>query len=253
MRALILAIAVSLSLPAVAKPKIRVEEPAFSAKSYIVANEDGTVIKEHSGNAVMPIASISKLMLAMVVADQDMYEAITIPNKRTVQSSIPRQVTTLSRKELLMLALVKSDNFAAQILCANHPDCIDEMNRRARMFGMLDTHFVEPTGLSEQNVSTANDLLRLLLIAGQHPVVTELSRMPSATIYAGKSEITVKNTNPLTQRFDIALSKTGFTNPAGGCLVMILNSAAGKKLLILLGSKNAKTRIPDMERLVKEL
>lgn len=252
MKVLLLAIAACISLSAVAKPKIKKEEYSFSAKSYVVANEDGSVIIEQESNAILPIASISKLMLAVIVADQDLDQLIDVSGRRTVHSSIPPSVKLLTRRELLTLALVKSDNYAAQILCRNVVDCVEEMNRRAVLFGMEHTRFVEPTGLSEENVSTANDLLRLLLIAGRHPVITELSRQPDATIQVGKVGIKVRNTNPLTRKFDIVLSKTGFTNPAGGCLVMIMNSAFGRKIFVLLGSKNARTRIPDMEKLVKE-
>lgn len=224
--------------------------PAFSAKSYLVADSEGIIIAEQDTGTVRPIASISKLMIGMLASEQDLYEQLDIPPTRTVQSSIPKKVTTLSRKELLILALVKSDNFAAQILCSNLPNCVDKMNERAKELGMIDTHFNEPTGLDKGNVSTANDLLKLLLVAAANPVVAELSSMPKAEVGNGPKPIKVSNTNPLTSKFDIKLSKTGFTNPAGQCLVMIMNSAAGQRIFILLDSK---ARIPDMERLVKGL
>lgn len=223
----------------------------FSAKSFLVADHDGNILKEQEGDTVRPIASISKLMVGLIAADQNLDEQLAIPKQRQVTSTIPRNIATLTRKELLTLALVKSDNFAAQILCNNIPDCIQQMNGRARDIGMLSTRYVEPTGLSSENVSTAHDLLKLLLVASIHPVVTELSRMPNAEIDYGRNKIKVNNTNPLTARLNILLSKTGFTNPAGGCLVMIANTAVGERIYVLLGSRNAKTRIPDMESLVK--
>lgn len=253
-----IALAIAIISNAEARPKaqkrLRQEAvPEFSARSYIIADSLGTVIKEHDMTVVMPIASISKLMVALIVADQDLDEVLEIPTKRQVQSSIPSKVKSLTRRELLTLALVKSDNFAAQILCDNLPDCVEKMNTRAKELMMLSTNFVEPTGLSEANISTANDLLKLMMAANENPTISHISSMPKAEISTKWRAIRVNNTNPLTSKFDISLSKTGYTKPAGGCLVMIINSVAGQRILILLGSKNAHTRIPDMERLVKEL
>ena len=219
--------------------------PTFSAKSFLVADTEGIILKEQDSDTVRPIASISKLMVGILASEQDLSERLSIPSSRTVTSTIPRKTEYLTRKELLTLALVRSDNFAAQILCDNLPNCVNEMNQRATLIGMAQTHFDEPTGLSANNVSTANDLLKLMLVASMHPVVTEVSSMPKA--------IKINNTNPLTSKLDMILSKTGFTNPAGGCLAMMINTSVGKRILILLGSRNSKTRIPDMERLVKEL
>jgi len=227
--------------------------PVFSAKSFLVADAEGTIIKEQNGDFVLPIASITKLMVGLLAAEQDLSETLFIPSTRQVQSSIPRKTLGLTRKELLTLALVKSDNFAAQILCNNIPDCIDRMNSKAQELGMVDTQYREPTGLDRGNVSTAHDLLRLMIAAAVDPVIGSISSMPKAEIPIDKKFIKVNNTNPLTSKFDITLSKTGYTNPAGGCLVMMMNSTVGQRILILLGSKNAKTRIPDMERLVKDL
>ena len=230
-----------------------VAPPMFSAKSFLVASEDGTILKEQAGDIVRPIASISKLMVALLASEQDLAESVVIPSTRQVQSSIPRTVHTLTRKELLTLALVRSDNFAAQILCSNIPNCVDRMNSKAHEIGMVDTQYQEPTGLDRGNVSTAHDLLKLLLVASENITLTEISRQPNAEIATGRRIIKIHNTNPLTSKFDIHLSKTGFTNPAGGCLVMVLNSEMGRKIFVLLGSKNSHTRIPDMERLVREL
>lgn len=227
--------------------------PAFSAKSFLVADSSGVVLREQEGDIVRPIASISKLMIGLLAAEQDLYEQLLIPATRSVQSSIPRKQATMSRKELLTLALVRSDNLAAQILCTNLPNCVDAMNNRAVELGMANTHFNEPTGLDGGNVSTAHDLLKLMLVASTSSTITELSSMAKAEVSYGGKLIKVSNTNPLTSKFNITLSKTGFTNPAGGCLVMIMESAVGQRILILLGSRNAKTRIPDMERLVKDL
>ncbi len=228
--------------------------PEFSAKTFLIADSDGIILKEQEGGVVRPIASISKLMVALLASEQDLNEQLQIPSVRAVQSTIPKKTASLSRKELLTLALVHSDNFAAQILCTNVPNCVDAMNQRAVDLGMVNTHYNEPTGLDKGNVSTAQDLLKLLLVASSNATITALSSMPKAEVETAEGKvIRVRNTNPLTAKFSIILSKTGFTNPAGGCLVMMMNSDVGQRILILLGSKNAHTRIPDMEKLVKGL
>ena len=226
--------------------------PSFSAKSYLIADANGQIIKEQDGETVRPIASISKLLLSLLVSEQDLNEMLSLPTTRTVHSVIPKKVSGLSRKELLTLALVHSDNFAAQILCDNLSNCVRLMNEKAQEIGMTNTHYSEPTGLSSENVSTAHDLLKLLMVASTNQTITELSSLPKAEIDVGKQVIKVNNTNPLTSRFEVILSKTGFTGPAGGCLVMIMNSSVGERILILLGSRNVKTRILDTEKLIKE-
>ena len=227
--------------------------PNFSAKSFLVADNEGIILREQEGDTVRPIASISKLMVALLASEQNLKESLDIPTSRQVQSGIPRGVKTLTRYELLTLALVKSDNFAAQILCSNVPDCVRSMNNKAFELGMLNTHYEEPTGLSSGNVSTAHDLLKLVMVASNNETIPSISSQANAEIVLyDKRSIKIHNTNPLTAKLDIFLSKTGFTDPAGGCLVMILNTAIGHKIYILLGSRNAHTRIPDMEKLIKE-
>ena len=240
---------------AISKPlkKKRIEIPAaFITQSYLIASTDGTILKEHDSDLVRPIASISKLMVGLLASEQDLNEKLSIPATRTVQSHIPRKQETLTREELLILALVKSDNFAAQILCENIINCIGAMNNKAVELGMLHTHYEEPTGLSKENVSTANDLLKLMITASLNHTITAISSMPAAEIRAGKIIIKIKNTNPLTSKLSVILSKTGFTNPAGGCLIMVVNSPFGQRFFVLLGSRNTRTRIPEMEKLYKE-
>lgn len=224
----------------------------FTAQSYIVADMNGEVLQEHRGDKVRSIASITKLMVGFIAVEQDLDEMLAIPAKRTVSSSIPRNVRELSRRDLIMLSMVKSDNFASQILCNNIPNCIDSMNERAASLGMENTKFAEPTGLSKDNVSTARDLLKLMMASAENSTLSALSSMTYATILTDKEDITVRNTNPFTRTLDVVLSKTGFTRPAGGCLVMITNSEAGKRVLILLGSKNVRARVPDMKQLLRQ-
>lgn len=225
--------------------------PAFVTSSYLVADGTGTIITERDSGLVRPIASISKLMVALLSSEQDLTEELPVPGVRQVQTTIPRQIKSMSRKELLTLALVHSDNFAAQILCSNLPDCVDRMNQKAVELGMTNTHYNEPTGLDRGNVSTAQDLLKLMIVASTVPTITEISSMSQAEVTVSGKTIRVKNTNPLTAKLAVLLSKTGFTNPAGGCLVMVLRTELGERFYILLGSKNTHTRIPDMENLVK--
>jgi len=221
----------------------------YPTESYLIADSNGTILKEQDSNTQRPIASISKLMVGLLALDQDLNEDLYIPIKRNVTSSIPHNQKTLSRNELLTLALVRSDNFAAQILCENIPNCIDAMNMKAKELGMINTYYEEPTGLSKNNVSTASDLLKLMIVLSTNTVITKLSSMPNATISTGRQIIKINNTNPLTNTLDIFLSKTGFTNPAGQCLIMGVNSPFGVRFFVLLGSKH---RIIEMTRLYKE-
>jgi D-alanyl-D-alanine endopeptidase (penicillin-binding protein 7) len=145
---------------------------AFSTESYLVADNSGNILSEHDSNLQRPIASISKLMVALLASEQDLDEHLNIPASRAVQSNIPRKQAQLTRRELLTMALVKSDNFAAQILCENLPDCINAMNAKALEIGMTHTYYEEPTGLSKENVSTAVDLLKLMLVASTNQTIT---------------------------------------------------------------------------------
>ncbi len=249
---LLLMILIINSAPVYARTKTII--PLISTReSFLIADTNGNILAGQGIDTVRPIASISKLLVSLLASKQPLDEQLLIPSTRTVQSSIPRKQISLSRRELLTLALVKSDNFAAQILCSNIPDCINSMNNKALELGMTHTHFEEPTGLSKENVSTATDLLKLMIMASTDPTITKLSSMPNAEIQSGKNIIRIRNTNPLTSKLDIILSKTGFTNPAGGCLIMVVNSPLGQRFMILLGSRNAKTRIPAMEKLYKDM
>lgn len=250
--ALVLSLGLIFSGSAIAAEKKKKSAPVFSAKSYLIADMDGEILKENKGDSIRPIASLTKLMVGLLAAEQNLDEMLPVPEKREFKTSIPRGIEYLSRRDLLTLSLVKSDNFASRILCDNIPNCIDAMNSRAVSIGMSDTKFVEPTGLSRDNISTAHDLLKLLLVSAESDTMKGLSSLPRAEIEAENKTIKVSNTNPLTSRFSVILSKTGFTRPAGGCLVMIMNSAASQRVLILLGSRNTKTRVREMERLIKQ-
>ena len=143
----------------------------ITAKSFLVADNRGEVILERNADRVQPIASITKLMTAIVVLNlhQDLSEELPLDFKKSkvYHTRLPRTLKTLSRGELLQLAIVKSDNFAAYTLCANYPGgvdrCVAEMNHQALEFGMYSTRFADPTGLDQGNMSNARDLVKLVL------------------------------------------------------------------------------------------
>jgi D-alanyl-D-alanine endopeptidase (penicillin-binding protein 7) len=164
----------------------------------------------------------------------------------------------LTRKQLLDLAVVHSDNQAAKILCETYPggmhDCVSNMNFKAFMLQMPDTKFVEPTGLSNFNVSTAQDLLKLVSAASKYPEIVSASNTSSVRIASVKKKKTFwqefHNTNPTVGHgIDYLVSKTGYINSSGGCIVMMLNTVNGIRTVVLLGSKNTKTRIPEAQQI----
>ena len=244
-------IALLLSTIVTAKP--------ITAKSFLVTDNKGTVILEKNADRTQSIASITKLMTAIVVlnAHQDLSEELKLDfkNATTYHTHLPRTLKTLSRGELLQLAIVKSDNFAAYTLCENYPGgvdrCVAEMNHEALEFSMYSTHFTDPTGLDEGNQSNARDLVKLVLVASQHAEITEASGKPLVSIWVKKRWWDFWNTNSLVRRDSdrVIVSKTGYINESGGCVVMLLDTELGQRVIVLLGSKNTRTRIPELEQI----
>ena len=251
MRLAIFILTLVFTLTAQAKP--------ISAKSFLVTDNKGTVILERNADRTQPIASITKLMTAIIVlnAHQDLSEELRLnfKNATTYHTKLPRTLKTLSRGELLQLAIVKSDNFAAYTLCANYPGgvdrCVAEMNHQALEFGMFATHFEDPTGLDEGNQSNARDLVKLVLVASQHPEITEASGKPLVSIQVKKRWWDFWNTNSLVRKNSerVIVSKTGYIHESGGCVVMLLDTDLGQRVIVLLGSKNTRTRIPELEQI----
>jgi D-alanyl-D-alanine carboxypeptidase len=249
----LLLITLIFALPVKAQP--------ITAKSFLVADNQGQVILEKNADRTQPIASITKLMTAIIVlnAHQDLSEELKLDFKKSnvYHTRLPRTLKTLSRGELLQLAIIKSDNFAAWTLCANYPGgidrCVAEMNHEALEFGMYSTHFTDPTGLDEGNTSNARDLVKLVLVASRHPEITDASGKPSVSIQVKKRWWDFWNTNSLVRRNNdqIIVSKTGYIHESGGCLVMLLDTNVGKRVIILLGSKNTRTRVPEALDLIK--
>ena len=251
MRLAILLLTLVIALTAEAKP--------ITAKSFLVTDNKGTVILEKNADRTQPIASITKLMTAIVVLNihQDLTEELKLNFKHasTYHTKLPRTLKTLSRGELLQLAIVKSDNFAAYTLCENYPGgvgrCVAEMNHEALEFGMYSTHFTDPTGLDEGNTSNARDLVKLVLVASQHPEITDASGKPLVSIQVKRRWWDFWNTNSLVRKNSdrVIVSKTGYIHQSGGCVVMLLDTDQGQRVIVLLGSKNTRTRIPEAEQI----
>ncbi len=234
-----------------------------SAVALVVDRETDEVLFSKNSRAVLPIASITKLMTALVVVeaglplDEDV--VIGADEVRATASSYSRKRllpgTTLTRGELLRLALMASDNRAAHALGRSFPGGVTAfvaaMNARARLLGMQDTRYVEPTGLSSDNRSSAEDLARLVRAAGEHPVIAEYSTTADAVVTTGRRQVQFRNTNALVGHpdWDIAVQKTGYTAAAGRCVVMQARLAGRPLVLVLLDAAGRHARVDDAERL----
>ena len=157
-----------------------------------------------------------------------------------------------TRSENIQLALVHSDNNAASTLCQYYPNgrdaCIRAMNNKAKLLGMNDTKYVDPTGLGVFNISTAIDLIKLVIAAKGYKEIIEASRTSHVKIKIKKKWLVFNNTNPIIgKRHDFIVSKTGYIRASGGCIVMMLDTEIGRRIVVVLGSKNTHTRIPEAE------
>jgi D-alanyl-D-alanine endopeptidase (penicillin-binding protein 7) len=215
----------------------------ITAASWLVADGTGNILQSENTQELRSIASISKLMTVMVVLDarQDLGEVIK----------------PYTRRELIQLAIVKSDNNAAKLLCEHYPggfhECIQAMNAKARFNHMSNTSFVEPTGLSVFNVSTAQELIKLVLLAKEYPEIVSASQTSQVKIRIRKKWFIFNNTNPIIgKRHSFIVSKTGYIKASGGCIVMMLDTDIGRRIVIVLGSKNTHTRIPEAEFIARK-
>jgi serine-type D-Ala-D-Ala endopeptidase (penicillin-binding protein 7) len=228
----------TLLLSALLFPKWAAASPPITATSWLVADDTGHTLQNKNSQELRSIASISKLMTVMVVLDagQDLDEFIK----------------PYTRRELIQLALVKSDNNAASLLCKHYPggmhSCIQAMNTKARYNDMSNTKFIEPTGLSVFNVSTAEELVKLVLLAKDYPEIISASNMSQVKIKIKKQWLVFNNTNPIIgKRHEFIVSKTGYIRASGGCIVMMLDTDVGRRIVVVLGSRNTRTRIPEAE------
>jgi D-alanyl-D-alanine endopeptidase (penicillin-binding protein 7) len=209
---------------------------------------------------VLPIASLTKLMTGMIIsqAKLPMDEPITITQDDvdTEKGSRSRLTvgTTLTRGEMLHLALMSSENRAAHALGRTYPGGLEvfvtQMNAKARLLGMTDTRYVEPTGLSSRNQSSARDLATLVNVAHGDPLLRELSTSPGYEVAVGPKTLQYNNTNGLVKNptWDIGLQKTGYISEAGRCLVMQTQIAGRKLIMVFLDSAGKFSRLGDAER-----
>jgi len=231
-----------------------------SSVALVIDQDKNEVLLSKNDSAVLPIASITKLMTGLIISESKlpMDEQITITqadvDTEKGSSSRLRVGTTLSRGELMHLALMSSENRAAHALGRTYPGglsaFVDAMNQRAQLLGMADTKYVEPTGLSSKNQSSAQDLARLVMVASQDQTVSELTTSPSAAVAVGRRMMEFHTTNRLVKNpsWDISLQKTGYISEAGQCLVMQAKVAGRKLIMVFLDSAGKLSRIGDAER-----
>lgn len=240
------------------------DELALKSSVALVVDQDtDEVIFSKNPSAVLPIASITKLMTALVVTEASLpLDEMLVVSREDVaatagSTSRLREGTTLSRGDMLHLALMASENRAAHVLGRTFPGGVDRfvgmMNGKAAELGMADTRYVEPTGLSASNQSSAQDLTRLVRAAFLHPIIRDLSTSQEMVVPVGRRPVAFRNTNGLVRNpeWDIGLQKTGYISAAGRCLVMQTQLAGRKLIMVLLDSAGKYSRIGDAERIRK--
>lgn len=231
-----------------------------SSVALVMDQDTNEVMLSKNPEAVLPIASLTKLMTAMVVVEAHLPldDSITITNDDvdTEKNSSSRLAvgSSLSRGELLHLALMSSENRAAHALGRTYPGgmpaFVSAMNAKARLLGMHDTRYVDPTGLNSGNQATARDLAMLVKAAYQQPLIRELSVSPEHAVRLGNRQLQFRNTNSLVRSpsWDIGLQKTGYIVEAGRCLVMQASMAGRKVIMVFLDSAGKYSRQADAER-----
>lgn len=231
-----------------------------SSVALVLDQDTHEVLLSKNDHAVLPIASLTKLMTGLIIsqANLPMDEEITITqddvDTEKHSSSRLRVGTTLMRGELLHLALMSSENRAAHALGRTFPGgmptFVGQMNMKAKMLGMADTRYVEPTGLSSSNQSSAHDLATLVNVAHSDPLLRELTTSPSYQVEVGARTVQFNNTNRLVHNPDwnIGLQKTGYISEAGRCLVLQAQVSGRKLIMVFLDSAGRFSRLADAER-----
>lgn len=234
-----------------------------SAAALVTDASNGEVLFERDAGRVVPIASITKLMTALVVLDGqqplDEKVEITTADRWSGKGAFSRLPVgaKISRADLLKLALMASENRAAKTLARNYPGgtpaFVRTMNAKAKALGMTRTRFDDPSGLSSNNVSNARDLAKLITAASRDTRIREFSTLESHEVRAGRSVLTYRNTNLLVGKpdWDILVQKTGFTNDAGECLVMQAMIGDRAVNMVLMNSFGKLTRTADARRVRK--
>jgi len=232
-----------------------------SASALVEDQQTGEFLVQKHAAAIVPIASITKLMTAMVVLDAQMNlkESLIIKPEdvdtlRHSRSRLPVG-SRLTREEALLLALMASENRAAHMLGRTYPGGLDAfvkaMNAKAQSLGLTETRFKDPTGLSSGNVSSARNLAQMVNAAYNYRLIREFTTCDEAMIHSGRRTVAFHNTNRLVRspRWQIGLSKTGFIDEAGRCLVMQAQVAQRPVLIVLLDSHGKFTRLGDANRI----
>jgi D-alanyl-D-alanine endopeptidase (penicillin-binding protein 7) len=234
-----------------------------SSVALVIDQDSNEILLRKNESAVLPIASITKLMTGLVISEAKlpMDEAITISQEdvdtEKFTGSRLRVGATLTRGELMQLALMSSENRAAHALGRTYPGglnaFVEAMNSRAKLLGMTDTRYVEPTGLSSRNQSSAQDLARLVAFASNDPMLRELTTTPERLVEVGNRTMQFHTTNRLVKNpsWEIGLQKTGYIAEAGQCLVMQAKVAGRKLIMVFLDSAGKLSRIADAERVRK--
>lgn len=236
--------------------------PQVQSRSALVMRADtGEVLYQKNAQQTLPIASITKLMTAMVVLDakQSLDQTIQITkadvDRLRASSSRLAVGTVLTRRQAFALALMSSENRAASALLRNYPGGkaagVAAMNRKANALGMTHSRFVEATGLSGDNRSTPEDLARMVRAASRYPQIRNFSTMRELTVKVGRYPTLYRNTNPLVRNaaWDIDITKTGYLSEAGRCLVMQTTITGKPVVMVLMNSSGTLTRVGDAGRI----
>lgn len=241
--------------PALAEPLLR------STAALVLDTTNSSVLFSRRPDVALPIASITKLMTALVVmeAGQPLEETleITVEDRSSGKGAYSRLLpgTHLTRGELMHLALMASENRAAHALGRNYPGgvaaCVAAMNAKARELGMTTAHFVEPTGLSDENVASPQDLSKLVMAAAKVSAIRDYSTDNNYIVQIGRRLVSFRNTDSLVSRPDwtIVVQKTGYISRAGRCLVMQTVIEDRTVVIVLLNSFGKHTRVADARRI----
>ena len=242
--------------------RVRTDEPDLRSSSALVLDTTHqSVLYSRKADMAAPIASITKLLTVLVVADAglplDEPIQLTTEDRIIGKGASSRLVlgTTLTRGDLIHLALMSSENRAAHALGRNYPGglpaFVQAMNAKARRLGMTSAHFVDPAGLSSDNVASAEDLSKLVIAASENPVIREYSTDPGYAVRVGRKMLEFRNTNALVNNptWNIIVQKTGYITEAGRCLVMQAVIQGRTVVIVLLNSVGKNTRVADAVRI----